>query len=100
VGYQVQGSLGRRIRDEEPEVTIMGRRVPVRCRVVSIGAYSAHADQNGLVEYVRQANQGNTLKRCFVVQGERDGADALAMRVRSDLGVDAVVPELGQSFTL
>lgn len=100
VGYQVQGSLGRRIRDEEPEVTVVGRRVPVRCRVVSIGAYSAHADQNGLVEYVRQANQGGTLKKCFVVQGERDGAEALAMRIHGDLGVEAVVPEMGQSFEL
>jgi metallo-beta-lactamase family protein len=109
VGYQVQGSLGRRIRDGQKLVRIMERDVHVRCHVKSIGAFSAHADQNGLMEYIRHANepgsaeasQGKgTLKKCFVVQGELDAAQALAARARSDLGIDAIVPELGQSFDL
>lgn len=100
VGYQVQGSLGRRIKDGEKIVRIFGQNVPVRAHVTTIGAYSAHADQDGLIEYIKQANQGNSLKKCFVVQGERDAADALAARAKSELGVDAVVPDLGQSFEL
>lgn len=104
VGYQVQGSLGRRIRDGEKEVTIFGQRVPVRCHTKAIGAFSAHADQNGLIEYIRHANESSgvkgSLKKCFVVQGEGDGCEALAARARSELGVDALVPELGQSFEL
>jgi metallo-beta-lactamase family protein len=105
VGYQVQGSLGRRIRDKEREVTIFGNRIPVHCHVHSIGAFSAHADQNGLIEYINKANTAEgskkgTLKKCFVVQGEREAADALAARAVKDLGVDAVVPELGQVFDL
>jgi metallo-beta-lactamase family protein len=100
IGYQVQGSLGRRIMDGEKEVRIFGQRVPVRAHVQTIGAYSAHADQDGLVEYIKQANQHNSLKKCFVVQGEREAAQALAKRAHDELGVDAVVPELGQSFEL
>jgi len=100
IGYQVQGSLGRRILDKERVVTIMGDSVPVHAHIHSIGAYSAHADQNGLIEYIRQANQGGTLKRCFVVQGELEAAQALATRAREELGVDAVVPELNQTFEL
>lgn len=109
VGYQVQGSLGRRIRDGQKIVTIMDHDVHVRCHVQSIGAFSAHADQNGLMEYIKHANdpgsakasQGKgTLKKCFVVQGELDAAQALAARARQDLSIDAIVPELGQSFEL
>jgi metallo-beta-lactamase family protein len=100
IGYQVQGSLGRRIKDGEKEVSIFGQRVPVRAHVATIGAYSAHADQDGLIEYIKQANQGNSLKKCFVVQGERDAAEALAKRAKDELGVDAVVPDLGQTFEL
>lgn len=100
IGYQVQGSLGRRIKDGEKTVTIFGQHVPVRCRVSSIGAYSAHADQNGLIEYIRHANEGNALKKCFVVQGEEQAAEALAKRAHDELGVDAIVPRLGQSFEL
>ncbi len=100
IGYQVQGSLGRRILDGEKVVSIFGQHVPVHCQVKSIGAYSAHADQNGLMEYIRQAAKGGKLKKCFVVQGELESAQALAARSTSELHVDTVVPELGQSFDL
>lgn len=100
VGYQVQGSLGRRIKDGEKHVMILGQPVAVHAHVKSIGAYSAHADQNGLMKYIAHANEGHTLKKCFVVQGEQDACEALAARARSELGVDALVPTLGQSFEL
>ncbi len=100
VGYQVEGSLGRLIRDKATEVTMFGETIPIRCHVHSIGAYSAHADQDGLIEYLTHANKGDSLKKCFVVQGERESADALAARAREELGIDAIVPDPGQSFTL
>lgn len=100
IGYQVQGSLGRRIKDGEKQVRVLGEPVSVRCHVETIGAYSAHADQNGLIEYIRQATEGKKLKKCFVVQGEREASDALAKRAKDDLGVTAIVPELGESFEL
>lgn len=100
VGYQVQGSLGRRIKDGADQVHMFGATIPVHCHVQSIEAYSAHADQNGLVEYLRQANQGNTLRQAFVVQGELEAAQALAARAHQELGIDMVVPTLGQSFEL
>lgn len=104
IGYQVEGSLGRRIRDKATAVTIFRESVPVRCHVHAIGAYSAHADQDGLIKYLAHANTGpngsGTLKKCFVVQGERDAAQALAARAHDELGMDAVVPEPGQQFEL
>lgn len=100
IGYQVQGSLGRRIQDGEKLVHVLGQSVPVRCRVTSIGAYSAHADQNGLMEYIKHAAEGDKLKKCFVVQGEEDAANALADRAKKELNVDAIVPTQGQSFEL
>jgi metallo-beta-lactamase family protein len=100
VGYQVQGSLGRRIKDGATEVSIRGQHIPVHAHIRSIGAYSAHGDQNGLMEYIAQANQGGTLKKCFVVQGESEAAHALADRAHTELGIDAIVPEQGNSFEL
>ncbi|HTP56725.1 MAG TPA: MBL fold metallo-hydrolase [Candidatus Paceibacterota bacterium] len=100
VGYQVQGSLGRRIKDGEKAVTIFGQHVPVRCHVATIGAYSAHADQDGLIAYIREAAKGGKLKTCFVVQGEEAAAQALADRAATELGVHAVVPRPGEAFQL
>lgn len=100
IGYQVEGSLGRRIRDGAKEVHMFGEVIPVRCHVHAIGAYSSHADQDGLIEYLRHANKGGSLKKCFVVQGEQEAADALAARAKDELQIDAVVPVLGQTVTL
>lgn len=100
VGFQVSGCLGRRIMDGEKEVSIFGQKVEVRCEVRAIPAYSAHADQNGLVKFVQAAAQGGKLKKVFIVQGEEEAALALGERIKSELKTDAVVPDIDQSFEL
>jgi metallo-beta-lactamase family protein len=100
IGYQVKGSLGRKILDEEKEVKIFGEKVDVNCKVEAIGGYSAHADQGMLTEWVRIANGEGKLKKVFVVQGEEDSSLALARKIERTLEVDAVVPKQGESFEL
>lgn len=100
VGYQVEGSLGRRILDKEPEVSIFGDRIQVHCLVKGIGGYSAHADQPALLEWIGVANTEKKLKKVFVVQGEEGSSKALAALVTEKLGLEAVVPKPDQSFDL
>lgn len=95
IGYQVTGSLGRRIFDGDKEVSILGRKVSVQCSVKAIGGYSAHADQDGLMEFVRQANDGRGLQKVFVVQGEPDEAQGLVQRITQDLKISADMPAPG-----
>jgi len=100
IGYQVKGSLGRKILDEEKEVRIFGEKVPVNCEVEAIGGYSAHADQKMLVDWVRTVAGGGKLKKVFVVQGEEESSLALAREIEGVLKVDAVVPKQGEGFAL
>lgn len=100
VGYQVQGSLGRRILDGEKEVKVFGEKVLVNCQIRAIGGYSSHADQNMLLKWIASAGSGGNLKKVFVVQGEEDSSSALAEKAKIDLGVNAVVPNQGESFEL
>ncbi len=95
IGYQVEGSLGRRILDHEPVVSIFGQKVPVHCNVKAIGGYSAHADQDGLVKFIAETNKGRGVKQVFVVQGEEHAAEALAQKVTADLNVKAMAPIAG-----
>ena len=97
IGYQAAGSIGRRIIDGEKEVTIFGDRVTVSAEVRSIRGYSAHADMNGLFEFVK--TQADTLEKVFVVQGEPAASLFLSQRIRDYLGVDASAPEFGESHT-
>lgn len=100
VGYQVAGSLGRRILDGEKEVKIFGQKVLVRCKIQAIGGYSSHADQNMLLAWVRVTNNKKRLKKVFVVQGEEESAQSLASAIRDNLAVEAIVPSQGESFEL
>ncbi|OGN01660.1 MAG: hypothetical protein A3I26_01870 [Candidatus Yanofskybacteria bacterium RIFCSPLOWO2_02_FULL_43_10] len=100
VGYQVLGSLGRRILDGEKNVRIFGEQVSVNCQIRAIGGYSAHADQAMLLKWIAGAGSGGNLKKVFMVQGEEDSSATLAEKTRTDLKIDAVVPSLGESFEL
>ncbi len=109
VGYQVDGSLGRKILDGQKEVMIFGEKVSVNCFVKGIGGYSAHADQSALAEWVRRAGvAGNPsassgrskLRKVFVVQGEESSAKALAEVIKNQVYVDTVVPTPEQEFEL
>lgn len=100
VGYQVRGSLGRRILDGEKEVKIFGEKIIVNCQIRAIGGYSAHADQNMLLKWIASANVGGNLKKVFMVQGEEDSSAILAEKTKIDLKINATVPSQGESFEL
>ena len=100
VGYQVKGSLGRKILDEEKEVKIFGKKIAVNCKVEAIGGYSAHADSEGLLKWAKAANGKGKLKKVFIVQGEEESSLALARKIERALEVDAIVPKQGESFAL
>ncbi len=98
VGYQTKGSLGRRIREGEPMVKIHGEDVNVRCKIVSIESYSAHADQRQLLDWIRPMRMN--LTKVFVVQGDEEGAPALVHKIVDELAVHAETPELGKTYEL
>ena len=98
VGYQAEGSLGRRILDGVKTVRIMGEQVPVRCAIKAIGGYSAHADQPQLLEWAK--SMSSSLKHVYVVQGEQDQALALATAITDHLALPATVPSSGEQVMI
>jgi len=98
IGYQAVGSLGRQLQDGARRVRILGQDIRVRARVVTLSGYSAHRDSDGLVEFVEKTS--STLRRAFVTMGEPKSSLFLAQRLRDYLGVDAIVPRLGEKFVL
>lgn len=98
IGYQAEGSLGRLILDGAEKVKIFGEEVPVKCQKVAIGGYSAHADQSQLLSWLWPMR--TTLKKVFVVQGEKEASEALAQKIKDELAVEAIIPAVGESFEL
>ncbi len=98
IGYQVAGSLGRRIQDGNKKVKIDGEDMRIRADVLTISGYSSHKDSNGLLEFVE--GSADTLKKVFVVMGETKSALFLTQKLRDFLEVDAEVPDLGELIEL
>ncbi len=96
VGYQVPGSLGRRVKDGAKHVQIDGQSVRVRAKVLSTDGFSAHADRDDLMTFVEQVAP----KRVFVVLGETEAASFLAQRISGFLGLPVDVPREGETFRL
>lgn len=98
IGYQAQGTLGRKLYSGEKVVEVLGERVQVHAAVKSIGAYSAHADQPTLVNWIRSA--AAPPKHVFCTHGEEGTAIALATRLTEELGILAHAPRLSESVEL
>ncbi|BAF60014.1 MAG: MBL fold metallo-hydrolase [Pelotomaculum sp.] len=98
VGYQPQGTLGRQILDGEKTVRIFGDEIAVKADIRSIDCYSAHADQVGLVNWVKKIKKPP--QEVFVVHGEPESAEVLAGLLRSGLGLKVTVPAWQQSVEL
>jgi metallo-beta-lactamase family protein len=98
VGYQAEGTLGRRIRDGERRIRIFGEEMDLRAEVESIDGYSAHADKDELRKWVRML--GGPIKRAFCVHGEPDSLEGMAAILREEGVTEVHVPKLGESFDL
>ncbi|MFI7680936.1 MBL fold metallo-hydrolase RNA specificity domain-containing protein [Actinophytocola sp. NPDC049390] len=89
VGYAAAGTRARTLVNGATEVKIHGRYVPVRADVVSLDAFSAHADASELVDWATAAPAPAT---AYLVHGEADAAHVLADQLRDKHGWNAVVP--------
>jgi metallo-beta-lactamase family protein len=94
VGYAAAGTLARQIIDGTRSVTIFGEEVPVRARIHTINGFSAHADQNELMDWHRSISGKQAT---FLVHGERPAMNELATHLQ---GSRIEMPTLHQVFEL
>lgn len=97
VGFQAQGTLGRRLADGARRVRIYGEDVAVKARIETLHGFSAHADQVQLLDWVDAMDRPPL--RTFLVHGESEAQGELARELLSR-GHNVEVPALGQSVEL
>src|SRR5262249_27089375 len=93
VGFQGQGTLGRRIRDGAEIVNVFGEPVRVRAEIVALEGFSAHADQREILGWVARLEP--MPRTIFIVHGEAGPAETLAGLLREQTGATVHVPEKG-----
>jgi metallo-beta-lactamase family protein len=98
VGYQVEGTLGRRLVDGAAAVRMFGEEVPVRAEIVMLEGFSAHADQSALLGWLRQMDRPPG--GLYLVHGEPAASAALGARIGRELGWLSRAPAHGESVEL
>ena len=99
VGYQGEGTLGRRILEGDNKVRIHSEEIAVEAEIREISSFSAHADQEGLLNWLRGYDR--TLpKQVFLVHGEEEAIADLKATIEKSLGLPITVPEMGAEYDL
>ncbi len=97
VGFQAAHTLGRRLVEEQEEVRIFGDMFPRKAHVKVLNAFSAHADRNDLIDYVRQVKP----RQVCLTHGESKQRAALAETLRAEkLADEVILPMNGEVLEL
>ena len=98
VGYQAEGTLGRRLVEGAQEVTLFGEKIKVNAQIHNLEGFSGHADRDGLLEWLGGFRQQP--KHIFLVHGENDSKEDFAKTVKEQLGYEPVVVHGNSEYVL
>jgi metallo-beta-lactamase family protein len=99
VGYMAEHTLGRRIRDKENEVKIHGMWFKRKAQVEAIDAFSAHADYQESIDWLK-AIDTSRLKKIFLVHGEKDAQKVFAKHLADNGFTNVEVVRYGATYDL
>ncbi|MCA9506990.1 MAG: MBL fold metallo-hydrolase [Myxococcales bacterium] len=93
VGYAAIGTLARYIIDGHKSVKLFGDELSIEAQIHTISGFSAHADQEELINWHRSTSA----KKTFLVHGDEDAMKELALKLNS---TTLEMPKLGEVFDL
>ncbi len=91
VGFQAAGTRGRLLGEGARAVKMLGRYVPVKAEIVSIPAFSVHADRTEILDWLKAAPREP--ETTLVVHGEPEAAASLRQGITEELGWTSAVPQ-------
>jgi metallo-beta-lactamase family protein len=94
VGFQGYGSLGRRLVEGQPRVSIDGEKVDVRAQIHTLGGFSAHAGQKDLLSWL--GGVAPSKPDVVLTHGEDGPRETLAGKVRKCFGLKTSMPRMGE----
>jgi metallo-beta-lactamase family protein len=98
VGYQSYGSIGRRLVEKAPKISIFGDEKIVRAQVHTLGGFSAHAGQDDLLNWFSYLAPSNP--KVVITHGEDGPRQALADCLKKQFKIDSTLPKIGETIEL
>ena len=98
VGYQAEGTLGRRIIDGAKTVKIFDEDISVKAQKYVLEGFSGHADQLETIQWLRgfKRSPGTV----FLVHGEPGSLQALSGLIRQEFNIKTIIPQMGDNFLI
>lgn len=93
VGYQAEGTRGKKLLEGDRDMKIYGSMVRCNMHIERIEGLSAHADQDGLLDWVSEIAEAP--RRVFIVHGEKTQSEALQEALLRTRNWKAELPSLG-----
>ena len=98
VGYQGEGTLGRRLLEGAKTVKLFGEEIAVRARIVNFKGLSSHADRSHLLSWVKSFSPKP--QQVFVVHGDSPITELFAKTLNDELGIPAHAPLYEEVYDL
>ena len=97
VGYQAEGSLGRKLQNGTQSVRLFGEDISVNAEIASLHGTSGHADQSGLLNWL--TGFAKNPQKVFVNHGD-DRSCIAFQKLLTKMGYDADAPYSGTTYDL
>ena len=97
VGFQAEGSLGRRLLEGAKSVKLFGEEIAVQARIVNFKGLSSHADRDHLIAWAEHFRPAPA--HIFVVHGDSEVTELFAQTLR-ERGLSAHAPLYEEVYDL
>ncbi|WP_419168882.1 MBL fold metallo-hydrolase RNA specificity domain-containing protein [Halobacteriovorax sp.] len=97
-GFQGEGTIGRKLVEEEREIYLLGHSMEVKAHVEKLESLSAHADRDELIEFIQKV--GPSLKKVFLNHGEEETVIHFAKSIEERLKIKTINVEDGKTYLL
>lgn len=94
IGFQANGTLGRKIVDGEKFAYIYGEQIKVNARIFTINSFSSHADKLILKNWLSHVS---SLSNVFLIHGEKNIMEKFAEYLKeSFVNINIRIPKFGE----
>ena len=98
VGYQAEGTLGRKLVDGATSVNIFNEEIAVNARIASMVGISGHADRDMMLEWLSKMEKKP--RRIFVNHGQDMVCDSFSQTIYNKLAIPSCAPFSGDEYDL
>jgi metallo-beta-lactamase family protein len=90
VGFQAEGTTGRKIVDGAKRIRILGEDIAIKARIYTINGFSAHAGQDQILQWL--TNFHNKKMQIFLIHGEHSVQEKLAVLIKEKFNYPVAIP--------